>query len=162
MCLSSCVWYVHYLYFFFFKQKTAYEMRISDWSSDVCSSDLGEPRSSRAGRPVQACQRPPVAHRAKPGARNRELGRRGKVFPLRCLSLGDGAGAFSRVAPLPFEGRAAPFNPDGRRALMPTLFSRRRLLQWAGAGAALPAAPGGPEAWAQGSERKSTRLNSSP
>src|SRR3546814_7380974 len=29
------------LYVFFFKQKTAYEMRISDWSSDVCSSDLG-------------------------------------------------------------------------------------------------------------------------
>src|SRR3546814_1959795 len=27
--------------FFFFKQKTAYDMRISDWSSDVCSSDLG-------------------------------------------------------------------------------------------------------------------------
>src|SRR3546814_3772531 len=35
--------------FFFFKQKTAYEMRISDWSSDVCSSDLGEqPRRKRA------------------------------------------------------------------------------------------------------------------
>src|SRR3546814_19818112 len=32
------------LYFFFFKQKTAYEMRISDWSSDVCSSDLGDRR----------------------------------------------------------------------------------------------------------------------
>src|SRR3546814_15243388 len=30
--------------FFFFKQKTAYEMRISDWSSDVCSSDLAGPR----------------------------------------------------------------------------------------------------------------------
>src|SRR3546814_2855258 len=29
------------MFFFFFKQKTAYEMRISDWSSDVCSSDLG-------------------------------------------------------------------------------------------------------------------------
>src|SRR3546814_16073818 len=29
--------------FFFFKQKTAYEMRISDWSSDVCSSDLRQP-----------------------------------------------------------------------------------------------------------------------
>src|SRR3546814_11619953 len=28
--------------FFFFKQKTAYEVRISDWSSDVCSSDLSE------------------------------------------------------------------------------------------------------------------------
>src|SRR3546814_2977697 len=31
---------VFYLVLFFFKQKTAYEMRISDWSSDVCSSDL--------------------------------------------------------------------------------------------------------------------------
>src|SRR3546814_7325652 len=31
---------------FFFKQKTAYEMRISDWSSDVCSSDLGEATTS--------------------------------------------------------------------------------------------------------------------
>src|SRR3546814_3131609 len=30
------------LLFFFFKQKTAYEMRISDWSSDVCSSELEE------------------------------------------------------------------------------------------------------------------------
>src|SRR3546814_2534798 len=32
--------FVVVLLFFFFKQKTAYEMRISDWSSDVCSSDL--------------------------------------------------------------------------------------------------------------------------
>src|SRR3546814_8960826 len=35
-------------YFFFFKQKTAYEMRISDWSSDVCSSDLEPPQLSSA------------------------------------------------------------------------------------------------------------------
>src|SRR3546814_7370040 len=33
-------------YVFFFKQKTAYEMRISDWSSDVCSSDLPAPQDS--------------------------------------------------------------------------------------------------------------------
>src|SRR3546814_10639726 len=33
--------FLHSIFFFFFKQKTAYEMRISDWSSDVCSSDLG-------------------------------------------------------------------------------------------------------------------------
>src|SRR3546814_19805596 len=33
--------------FFFFKQKTAYEMRISDWSSDVCSSDLDRPQLQR-------------------------------------------------------------------------------------------------------------------
>src|SRR3546814_1758797 len=32
--------YIGCFYVFFFKQKTAYEMRISDWSSDVCSSDL--------------------------------------------------------------------------------------------------------------------------
>src|SRR3546814_2150704 len=42
--ISTLVVVVHagsvYVYFFFFKQKTAYEMRISDWSSDVCSSDL--------------------------------------------------------------------------------------------------------------------------
>src|SRR3546814_4249731 len=37
--------YKYYLVFlFFFKQKTAYEMRISDWSSDVCSSDLADTR----------------------------------------------------------------------------------------------------------------------
>src|SRR3546814_3951178 len=36
MCMVSSL-------FFFFKQKTAYELRISDWSSDVCSSDLHAP-----------------------------------------------------------------------------------------------------------------------
>src|SRR3546814_9219840 len=35
MCSFVCV-----VFIFFFQQKTAYEMRISDWSSDVCSSDL--------------------------------------------------------------------------------------------------------------------------
>src|SRR3546814_5203258 len=38
------------LIFFFFKQKTAYEMRISDWSSDVCSSDLIRPARNQARR----------------------------------------------------------------------------------------------------------------
>src|SRR3546814_12000934 len=47
------------LLFFFFKQKTAYEMRISDWSSDVCSSDLptdnaAAPRRRRGCPPSQA------------------------------------------------------------------------------------------------------------
>src|SRR3546814_3492383 len=37
ICVSCCL---RDVCFFFFKQKTAYEMRISDWSSDVCSSDL--------------------------------------------------------------------------------------------------------------------------
>src|SRR3546814_1604894 len=38
-----------FLFFFFFKQKTAYEMRISDWSSDVCSSDLTDARQVTTG-----------------------------------------------------------------------------------------------------------------
>src|SRR3546814_6501341 len=46
--------------FFFFKQKTAYEMRISDWSSDVCSSDLTRAHASlrrRAAELADANQR---------------------------------------------------------------------------------------------------------
>src|SRR3546814_3769274 len=42
--LDMCIYiYVMDVVFFFFKQKTAYEMRISDLSSDVCSSDLSKP-----------------------------------------------------------------------------------------------------------------------
>src|SRR3546814_14140232 len=54
MCMGFIVW-VCVCVFFFFKQKTAYEMRISDWSSDVCSSDLqrirADARAERAFRP---------------------------------------------------------------------------------------------------------------
>src|SRR3546814_15186715 len=48
------------IFFFFFKQKTAYELRISDWSSDVCSSDLQA--SGVGGQPEHggSC---PTAHR---------------------------------------------------------------------------------------------------
>src|SRR3546814_8901137 len=52
------------MFFFFFKQKTAYEMRISDWSSDVCSSDLGR---------RDDLQRAP---RRRPGRQHRLLDRR--------------------------------------------------------------------------------------
>src|SRR3546814_4913818 len=48
--------------FFFFKQKTAYEMRISDWSSDVCSSDLnsdGQRQVDRPGRGEREDRGPP-------------------------------------------------------------------------------------------------------
>src|SRR3546814_7155011 len=52
---------------FFFKQKTAYEMRISDWSSDVCSSDLPAAASldARRGPPL----RPVLRRAAVPGHR---------------------------------------------------------------------------------------------
>src|SRR3546814_5455233 len=47
--------------FFFFKQETAYELRISDWSSDVCSSDLTDRIEQPVGEPrlalVEKCLR---------------------------------------------------------------------------------------------------------
>src|SRR3546814_10207951 len=46
---------------FFFKQKTAYEMRISDWSSDVCSSDLAAVRADDVA--LQLAPRVVLAHR---------------------------------------------------------------------------------------------------
>src|SRR3546814_10706392 len=57
-----------YVVFFFFKQKTAYEMRISDWSSDVCSSDLlvGALLGHRADR------LPGEQHRQQEDAEHRE------------------------------------------------------------------------------------------
>src|SRR3546814_14600745 len=62
------------LVFFFFKQKTAYEMRISDWSSDVCSSDLarladaaqgGYPDRRRRGEPESPQQADHVRRHAR-------------------------------------------------------------------------------------------------
>src|SRR3546814_3722986 len=64
---------------FFFKQKTAYEMRISDWSSDVCSSDLAvEVGNDHADQRVAALSllhaRPPLCLQpGKPGAARLEL-----------------------------------------------------------------------------------------
>src|SRR3546814_7080467 len=55
-----CLWR-----FLFLKQKTAYEMRMSDWSSDVCSSDLlGVPQGRGADRVVAAIERQVDAMRA--------------------------------------------------------------------------------------------------
>src|SRR3546814_9206867 len=54
MRYSFCRLVLCFFCIFFFKQKTAYEMRISDWSSDVCSSDL--PCPSRHGRGVDRAQ----------------------------------------------------------------------------------------------------------
>src|SRR3546814_2680747 len=51
--------------FFFLKQKTAYEMRISDWSSDVCSSDLADAPARRTAQDRQRdAKRMRTAHSA--------------------------------------------------------------------------------------------------
>src|SRR3546814_8588183 len=55
--ISQSVW------FFFSKQKTAYEMRISDWSSDVCSSDLAEQQDAHGSADTrQLLASDPVDH----------------------------------------------------------------------------------------------------
>src|SRR3546814_16744158 len=70
---------LYVMLFFFFKQKTAYEMRISDWSSDVCSSDLSA-RQCRSGAqrartcflrsPAQTiCRAPSRINRLRPAKR---------------------------------------------------------------------------------------------
>src|SRR3546814_2053510 len=69
------------LVFFFFKQKTAYEMRISDWSSDVCSSDL------RTGFQHRMLRRgdgyPPAYHRQADHPESARDGRGGDAEHLR-------------------------------------------------------------------------------
>src|SRR3546814_6597526 len=96
----SCMIYfsVLLLVLFFFKQKTAYEMRISDWSSDVCSSDLllrGERDARvRAAHPVGPAARGGDGHphrghrRDRPGPRHRrsEERRVGKECVSTCRS----------------------------------------------------------------------------
>src|SRR3546814_2089530 len=65
---------VSFVLFFFFKQKTAYEMRISDWSSDVCSSDLLSTRSEGGARPA-ASGGARRRRRPRAGAECRRIGR---------------------------------------------------------------------------------------
>src|SRR3546814_7431210 len=62
MSVLSCV--VSSVLFFCFKQKTAYEMRISDWSSDVCSSDLmlGVLHGQMLGEALRADAGPALEH----------------------------------------------------------------------------------------------------
>src|SRR3546814_5377654 len=61
--------------FFFFKQKTAYEMRISDWSSDVCSSDLAKSRTGGQWHECSGPRRPGTIARRPVGRRARDLPR---------------------------------------------------------------------------------------
>src|SRR3546814_3070984 len=77
MSCDGDVCFVVYL-FFFFKQKTAYEMRISDWSSDVCPSDLVHHGSARDPCCPRAAWRIATGgHRQRPRRIRRARHRRG-------------------------------------------------------------------------------------
>src|SRR3546814_8699759 len=127
--------------FFFFKQKTAYEMRISDWSSDVCSSDLRSAGDCRRQGPAfridveepglqtrgyrRRCRRDEgegrhqaVARRHGPGPRagahpGRETGRLPERQNQAERTVGD-AGEFVGVQP--YGVRQTPFEPLQQRA----------------------------------------------
>src|SRR3546814_2535210 len=143
--------YYFILSVFFFKQKTAYEMRISDWRSDVCSSDLAagrQPRHRRdddrgdGGGPGRQPDAQPLRQRddgddadrpasdRRPGIRQRQDARR----------LRPGAGAVHRHAAAQHRG------PAGREEISRGLriMTAERL----------------PTDW-KSEDRKSTRLNSS-
>src|SRR3546814_4038045 len=65
-------------FFFFFRQKTAYELRISDWSSDVCSSDLGQGLDRTQRTVIHSNE----AHRARRRPAERVTERRIDTQPL--------------------------------------------------------------------------------
>src|SRR3546814_4185549 len=70
-CIFLCV--------FFFKQKTAYEMRISDWSSDVCSSDLAmSDTAEHVENEEHDGHREQRDHHEAPRSRGDEVGRWGR------------------------------------------------------------------------------------
>src|SRR3546814_4452096 len=107
------LWFV---LFFFFKQKTAYEMRISDWSSDVCSSDLVD-----------------VALLAEQPGIGELRGRGGKLLGL-CSHFGSSTGAGLCGPALSGAGRE--YRPVGQTGERPGRF---RSLAPAGGQAGIPA-----------------------
>src|SRR3546814_10992960 len=101
--LLFCLFHGLFIFVFFFKQKTAYELRISDWSSDVCSSDLARLFRLGAARPVRGVVSGAVERRGPFPASADAC--RGDVFarnPRRSAQqAGDGAAAV-RFAKSPF------------------------------------------------------------
>src|SRR3546814_4637609 len=142
--------------FFFLKQKTAYEMRISDWSSDVCSSDL----VVRAGRIVRFC-----------------AGEALRVYGRNVRSVRVGVEAATRRDPLGVVGLITPWNfPIAIPAwkIAPALaFGNTVVLKAAAITPAIASALGDVlveagipkgvfnHVFVPGADRKSTRLNSS-
>src|SRR3546814_9087371 len=86
--MTSCLYSV---LFFFFKQKTAYEMRISDWSSDVCSSDLcAWLHRDRFADAVRVPHRDGACHESRVRTRGCARGHRHRARGVRVLTMDNG------------------------------------------------------------------------
>src|SRR3546814_12643976 len=94
--------------FFFCKQKTAYEMRISDWSSDVCSSDLWPITPVEAASKSWRRQPRPAAT-----ASTTRLTEVSPVLPAKAFALPE----FTLMARARPRGRRAPHKPKGAAAV---------------------------------------------
>src|SRR3546814_19995906 len=83
VCLFVFVVSPCFVFVFFFKQKTAYEMRISDWSSDVCSSDLiaGEPQRADLDVELAIARAQADAAAGYPGLARRRLAPLAAAYP---------------------------------------------------------------------------------
>src|SRR3546814_14053229 len=96
---------------FFFKQKTAYEMRISDWSSDVCSSDLNnlqlvdEPFVAQLLHFLGKCERTVASDRGNFGKTVRQIVQRDAPLGSRSIQT------LNRQTRLPFHAPVAGNNP---------------------------------------------------
>src|SRR3546814_1391726 len=121
--------------FFFFKQKTAYEMRISDWSSDVCSSDL-----------LRCCARPcgPWSPKSTPTSTSTTRPTPPRTWRASRPPLKTFSRAEDRHGRVPFHGEGG-----GHRR------RHRRLFH------GLPSRQAGLDRHGPHRDRKSTRLNSS-
>src|SRR3546814_16810274 len=92
------------MFILFFKQKAAYEMRISDWSSDVCSSDLARrtwsaPAQRSASFPVSPGRADCIATRAEPIWSFRKSTRPAwKTWPASCIGDRKSGGAGKGVS----------------------------------------------------------------
>src|SRR3546814_13337295 len=102
-------------WFFFFKQKTAYEMRISDWSSDVCSSDLPPvPITNLRWAPIA----PPEVHKAAEPVDLIAGWTRHDAFPFALMTEGNALAARLKGAALTRRlfNRGAQSIVDGARS----------------------------------------------
>src|SRR3546814_1841536 len=106
--------------FFFFKQKTAYELRISDWSSDVCSSDLPSRAADRRARLSPPVGWPGLAGRSAPDRV------RGSFADRDALPQRAARGEFCRVRPLRRSARSAQMAPAPRPCRRTRPAARRR------------------------------------